>query len=130
MAINGADVLLKVNTGTASSPVWTAVGGQRDASIEETTEEIDTSSKDGREKTVIAGRYASNITLDSLYVPSDTAYSELQNAMRNGDLIQIQSVSGSVVSSAYAIVTSLSESFPDQDAATVSISLTVDGNWA
>ena len=130
MAINGADVLLKVNTGTAGSPVWTAVGGQRDASIEETTEEIDTSSKDGREKTVIAGRYASNITLDSLYIPSDTAYSELQNAMRNGDLIQIQSVSGSVVSSAYAIVTSLSESFPDQDAATVSISLTVDGNWA
>lgn len=131
MAINGTDVLLKVNTNTSASPVWVAVGSQREASLEETTEEIDVSTKDGREKVIIPGRYGSTISLDSLYVPSDTAYGALKNAMRDGDLIMIQTTqSGSVVESATALVTSMSTSFPDQDAATISISLTIDGEWA
>lgn len=131
MAINGTDVLLKVNTNTSASPVWVAVGSQREASFEDTTEEIDVSTKDGREKVILPGRYGSSVTLDSLYVPSDTAYLALKDAMRDGDLIMIQTTqSGSIVEAATALVTSMSTSFPDQDAATISISLVVDGEWA
>ena len=132
MAINGSDVLLKVNTNTSASPVWVAVGSQREASFEDTTEEIDISTKDGgREKLLMAGRYSSSVSLDSLYVPTDTAFVALKDAMRDGDLVMIQRTqSGSVVEAASAIVTSMSESYPDQDAATISISLTIDGEWA
>lgn len=128
--MNGTDVLLMVNTGTTEVPVWTAVGSQRDVTFEESTEEIDVSSKEGREKEVVAGRYSSSVSLDALYVPSDTAYSELQDAMRSGDLVQIaRSVSDTETEKADALVTSLSESFPDQDGATVSVSLTISGAW-
>lgn len=131
MAINGADVLLLVNTGTVELPTWTAVGSQRDVTFEESTEEIDVSSKDAREKRVLAGRYSSSVTLDALFIPTDTAYTELKDAMRNGDLVQVvRQYDETNVEKASAVVTSLSETFPDQDGATVSVSLTIDGAWS
>lgn len=131
MSMNGTDVLIMVNTGTDVAPVWTAVGSQRDATFEETTEEIDVSSKDSREKEVLAGRYSASVSLDGLYVPTDTAYLALQNAMRSGDTVQIaRNVDTVNEETATAVITSLSENFPDQDGATVSISLVVDGDWA
>ncbi len=66
MAENGSSVLLLVNTGTPSVPVYEAVGSQRDVSFEETTEEIDVSSKDGRAMRVLPGRYGSSLSLESL----------------------------------------------------------------
>lgn len=120
--MNGTDILLLVN--------GTAVGSQRDVTFEETNEEIDMSSKDGRAKRVIAGRYGSSVSLDAVYVPSDAAYLLLKAAMRNGTLIQInRQEEGSILESADALVTSISEAGPDQDAATVSIDLTIDGDW-
>ncbi len=121
MAINGSNILIYVYINGTK----TAVGSQRDASIEETTEEIDVSSKDLRAKRVLPGRYGSTLTLDSLYVPSDSAFSTLKSAMRNGTPVVISNGT----EYANAIITSLSESFPDQDAATVSVSLTIDGEW-
>jgi len=59
---NGSDVLLLVNTGTASVPVYEAVASQRDVDFSETTEEIDVSSKDSRAKRVLPGRYGSTIS--------------------------------------------------------------------
>ncbi len=129
--MNGADVLLYVNTGTEVSPVLTAVGSQRDVSFEETTEIVDVSSKDSRSKRVIGGRYGASVTLDALYVPDDAAYLALKGAMRSGELILIRrQEEGSNIEEADALITSLSETGPDQDAATVSISLTIDGDWS
>ena len=65
MAINGVDILLFVNTGTPGSPVWEAATGQRGATFDETTDEIDASSKDARAKRVLAGRYGSTISMDA-----------------------------------------------------------------
>lgn len=121
MATNGSDVLIYVYI----AGVKTAVGSQREASIEETNEEIDISTKDLRAKRVLPGRYSSTISLDSLYVPSDSAYSALKTAMRNGTAVVV----ATETEYANAIVTSLSESYPDQDAATVSIGLSVSGEW-
>ena len=130
MAINGTDVLLLVNTGTPSVPVYEAVGKQRDVTFDENTAEVDVSSKDAREQEVIAGRYTSSLTLDQLYVPTDDGYLALKDAMRDGELILVaKQVEEVTIETASALVTNLSERAPDQSEATVSISLTISAGW-
>ena len=131
MAMNGTDILLLVNTGTPLVPVDVAVGSQRDATFGETTDAIDVSSKDARARRVLLGRYSAEITMDALYVPSDAAYLALQVAMRDGELIKIlREESGASLEEATAVVTDLSQAAPDQDGATVSVGLAIDGEWA
>ena len=118
--MNGTDILIWID--------GNMVGSQRDVTIDENTAEIDVSSKEQREMRVLPGRYDSAISLDGLYVPDDTAYLALQAAMRNGTFVEVVVVEDSVVTeSADAIVTALSRAAPDQDAATVSITLEIDG---
>jgi hypothetical protein len=130
MGFNGTDLLILANTGTAVSPVYEAVGCQRDCTIDEASETIDYSCKDARERAVGHGRYSSDVSLDALYVPSNDAYLALKNAMRNGDMILIAREEEDVVTETVnAQVNSLSETFPDQGEATVSIGMAVDGAW-
>ena len=130
MAKNGTDILLLVNTGTNLAPTYEVVGSQRDVTFDETTEEIDVSSKDSRAKRVLPGRYSAAVSLEALYVPSDAAYGALQDAMRNGELIKIaKEDDGTTVETADALITSMSENDPDQGESTISISLTIDGEW-
>jgi len=130
MAMNGTDVLLLVNTGTAAVPTYEAVGSQRDVTFDEATEEIDISSKDSRAKRVLAGRYSATISLDALYVWTNDGYRALRDAMRDGDLILVaREDDGTTIETADALVTTLSESFPDQGEGTISVGLTIDGFW-
>jgi len=129
--MNGTDVLILVNTGTEEAPVYTAVGSQRGASLSETNDEIDISSKDSRAGRYLAGRYGSTLSLDALYVPNDTAYLALKTAQRAGDPILVRIEEEDVeTEEATAIITDMSTDFPDQDAATISIDLRIDGEWA
>jgi TP901-1 family phage major tail protein len=122
VAMNGTDVLIWVD--------GNMVGSQRDVTIDEATGEVDVSSKDQREMRVLPGRYDSSLSLEALYVPTNTAYLALQAAMRNGTFVEVVVLEDGVVTeSADAIVTSLSRAAPDQDAATVSIGLRIDGAW-
>jgi TP901-1 family phage major tail protein len=122
--------MLLVNTGTPSVPAYELVGSQRDVTFEETSEEIDVSSKDSRAKRVLAGRYGASISLDALYVPTDAAYQALRDANRDGELILVaREYDGVTQETASALITSMSESFPDQGEGTISISLTIDGEW-
>ena len=128
--MSGTDVLLLVNTGTAVSPVYEVVGSQRGLTRDETTAEIDISSKEERAMRVLPGRYGSTMSLEALYVPDDDAFLSLQSAMRNGELILVRiSEDGTEVEEADALITSLSESYPDQAEATISVSLRIDGDW-
>jgi len=130
MAVNGADVLLLVNTGTEQTPVWTVVGSQRNATVDEATEVIDISSKEKRARRILPGRYSCTLNLDGLYVPDDTAYGLLQSAMRNGTLIQVMiQRENEQIESASGVVTSLSREYPDQDESTVTITIEIDGEW-
>jgi len=130
MAINGTDVLLYVNTGTADVPAYTLVGSQRDVTFDESNEEIDVSNKDSRAKRVLYGRYSASVSLDALYVVDDAAYLALRDAERDGELILIERVEASGRDeTADALISSLSEAAPDQGEATVSISMTIDGTW-
>jgi TP901-1 family phage major tail protein len=128
--MNGTDLLLLANTGTPETPAYVAVGSQRDATIDEATATIDVSSKDSRAQRVLPGRYSGTISLDALYVPDDSAYLALQAANRDGELILIaKEISGVVVETVPAKIDTMSESFPDQAEATISIALTIDGFW-
>ena len=62
MGMNGTDILLYVNTGTPAVPAYTVVGSQRDVTFEESTDEIDVSSKDSRAKRVLPGRYSASVS--------------------------------------------------------------------
>jgi predicted secreted protein len=120
--MNGTDVLIWVD--------GNMVGSQRDVTFKEATAEIDVSSKDQREMRVLPGRYDSSLSLEALYVPTNTAYLALQGAMRAATFVEVVVLEDNVVTeSADAIVTSLSRAAPDQDAATVSIGLRIDGAW-
>ena len=121
--MNGTDILIFID--------GVAVGSQRDVTFQENTAEIDVSNKQaGRAQKVIPGRYSASVSLDALYVPDDTAYQSLQTAMRDGLAVSVvRTENGATTESASAIVTSLSETGPDQDAATVSCDLTIDGEW-
>ncbi len=131
MAISGTDVLLMVNTGTAESPSYTAVGSQRGVTRDETTAEIDISSKEQREMRVLPGRYGSTMSLDALYVLDDDAFLSLQSANRNGDLILVRiSEDGLETEEANALITSMSESYPDVAEATITVALRIDGAWS
>lgn len=126
-AVNGTDVLLLAAVG--GTP--TVVGSQRGVTFEETSENIDVSSKEQREMRVLAGRYSSTVSLEHLYVPSDTAYLALRDANRSGEFITIRrSEFGSPFEECSCIVTSLSGDFPDQGEAVVSVEVMVDGAWA
>lgn len=131
MAMNGTNILVLVNTGTPAVPVLEAVGSQRGVTFDETTAEIDVSSKDQREMRVLPGRYGATISLDALYVPDDDAYLALREAMRNGTSVLVRRQEEEMdLEEADAIITSLSEAGPDQDAATISVGLRIDGAWA
>lgn len=122
MAMNGTDILVLIE--------GVVMGSQRDVTFDETTDAIDVSSKDGRARRVLPGRYASDVTFDALYVPSDTAYQSLKDAMRLGTFVTVRrQESGVALEDAEAIVTSLSDKGPDQAEATVSIGLAIDGDW-
>lgn len=130
MGMNGSSFLLLVNTGTDEAPAYEAVGCQRDATIEETSQSIDMSCKNQREEIVIPGRYASTLSLDAVYVPDDASYIKLRNAVRNGEMILVAAEENDeVIETALANVESLSRSYPDQDGATVSISMKISGAW-
>jgi len=130
MAINGSDILLKVNTGTVGVPIWTVVGSQRNADFPEKSDFIDTSSKAARAQTGLPGRYSASVTLDALYVPSDAAYALLRSAIRNATVIQVcKAESGVNIEKADAVVVSLGPKAPDQAEATVSVELTISGGW-
>ena len=121
--MNGTDVLLYIGSDV--------VGSQRGVTFDEATAEIDVSSKDSRAKRVDAGRYSATVKLDALYVPDDAAYLALKAAMRVGTLVTIvRQEDGADLEEASALVTSISESAPDQEAATISVGLTIDGEWS
>jgi len=130
MGMSGTNILLLANTGTPTVPAYEAVGEQRDASIDEASATIDISNKESRAQRVLSGRFSGTISLEALYVPTDAAYQALRNANRDGELILIaRQESGIVTEIVSAKVDSISEAFPDQAEATISISLTIDGFW-
>lgn len=125
--LNGTSVLVFADV----SGTQTVVGSQTGATFSEADALVDVSSKAARARAVQAGRYSADVSLTHLYVPGNAAYNALKTAHRNGTAIVIErQESASALEYASCYVTSVSESFPDQGAAEISIDLAVNGVWA
>jgi len=74
----GIDVYLKVNTGTHSSPVWTKIGGQKDATINFSRADIDVTDKDsaGWEES-IPGNRRLEVDCDCFFIEDDAGILEI-----------------------------------------------------
>jgi len=131
MAVNGTDVLILVNVGTAAVPIYEAVASQKDLTIEESSEEIDFSNKSsGRYAEFKPGRYSSNISFESLFVPNEGSYGVLQQSQEFGLMLKVRrQFAGVADREADVFVTSISATFPDQGASVVSAAMRVSGPW-
>jgi hypothetical protein len=131
MSMNGTDILLLVNTGTPESPVYEAAASQRNYTQTENTAARDSSSKDAREAANEPGRYSATLSLEALYIPTDDAFLALQTAMRDGEKILIvRQEDGVEIEGALCVITSLVRNAPDQETATYSAELTLDGAFS
>jgi len=127
--VNGVDVIVQVQE-PAGSGDFVTVGSQRGLTINEQTNPIDISSKERRAGIFLPGRYTTTMSLEHLYIPNSSGYAKLQNAMRDGTYVRLlRRELGADFEEANAVVTGLSGSFPDQDAAVISADFQVSGEW-
>lgn len=126
----GKDFLLKINTGTAQSPTWTIVGGQRSADLSRSADSIDVSHKtSGGWKSSKAGLRGWSIDLDALVLLSDAALPYLEKAFQDGAEINIQMLyPDGTVQTGWGSLTDFSLSTPHDGEA--SITGTIEGNGA
>lgn len=128
--ILGSGIILLVNTGTWSAPVFEPLAEQRVVDFGEGSEPIDWSSKDSRFRRIMPGRYSSDVSAGGLYVPSDPPYLALQGAMRGHELILIRRCEDGVpIEDAIALVKAISIDAPDNDVGLMAVGLVVDGWW-
>lgn len=124
--LNGNEVLILADTDGAGT--FAAVASQQEASIDESNDIIDQSSKDARERKVAAGRYEATVSFGALYVPSDVAFNALKAALRNGTKIKLREQrQGTPIEEYLAVISSMTRDYPDQDNATISLEAAVDG---
>lgn len=132
---NGQDVLILARTSAVgvTPEVYAVIGGQRDATISESNDTIDHSSKDQREEVSRAGRYSCTVDLDYLWVPTNAAAAALRTAIRAGTMTKVRrqdTGTGGVTEEIEAWLESHDTEFPDQGEATVSITAHGSGAWA
>ncbi len=124
--MNGKDVLILVDIDSVGT--FSAIASQTNASISESNDVIDESSKDARERKVTAGRYEATYSFESLFVPTEAAFTALRAAMRNGTKIKLREQElGVAKEEVNAVITAMTRDFPDQDNVTISMEAAVDG---
>lgn len=126
----GSGIILLVNTGTWTAPVFEPLAEQRVVDFGEGSEPIDWSSKDSRFRRIMPGRYSSDVSAGGLYVPGDPPYLALQGAMRGHELILIRRCEDGIpIEDAIALVKAISIDAPDNDVGLMAVGLVVDGWW-
>lgn len=127
--IRGIDIMVSVNTGTAEVPVYTAVGGQRGATLNRSSETIDVSNKvSGDWRKSISGLKEWSVDADGLLALSDAGFAALETAFNDSEEVLIQIAKGTdLVYSGEAIITDFPIEAPYDDVATYSVSFTGTG---
>lgn len=122
MAQIGDDILIYADS--------VSVGGQTGASIARNQNIVDVSSKDDLDRRVLPARRSSTVTLDALYVETDTGLDALRDAVEDGDSVSIKMYNDGVLKrTATGYVASVNEDFPSNAPCTVSITIEIDNNW-
>lgn len=125
---SGSQVLLQVDdNGTMRD-----VGSQTGLSRDRTRDMIETTAKSDDKKTYIYGKGDSTISLDALYVPSNADFDVLDKAYKNSNTVtvRIDDTGNSRTLEATALIDSFTDDFPDNEGATISIDLQIDGSWS
>jgi len=132
---DGVDFLLKVNIGTADSPIWVTIGGQRGATLSMTAAVIDASNKmSGAWTTSVPGLMSWSIDADAVMLTDaaglsvDEGRSKLLACFSSRELVHVRYVrkDGSKFQG-YAAITDLSEEAPHDGVATYKIKLEGSG---
>ena len=128
---DGVDFLIKVNTGSAEVPVWTTIGGQRGATLNLTSAQIDASNKmSGAWTTSVPGLLSWSIDADAVLLTAasgltvDAGRAKLLNVFAARELVHVRYVrkDGSKFQG-YAAISDLSEEAPHDGVATFKITL-------
>lgn len=123
--MRGVDILIFVDTDTTgTTPNWVAAGGQRNATLTETSEALDTTTKDTGDGAYEYdyGLYGWSISGDGVYVPNDAAFQHLKTAMRTRKKVKIRiQEEGEYTEEGTALITSLETDAPYDDNATYSM---------
>lgn len=123
--IRGIDVMVSAKIGE----VYTAVGGQRGATLNRASETIDVSNKvSGDWKKSITGLKEWSVDADGLLMTSDAAYEALETAFMEGTPVDLQiGIGADLTYSGEAIITDFPIEAPYDDVATYSVSFTGSG---
>jgi len=128
--MDGTDILILVNTGTPSVPVYEALATQRTMSDTDNRTVIDLSAKGDDHDYVEVGRQTNSLTVECVYDPEDDAYEAVKAAYAaKGDLLVRRSENAVDVEEATAKVSGMSKAGPDQAPATVSLELRLKTAW-
>jgi predicted secreted protein len=129
--VRGIDIYVCVNTGTHASPVWTKVGGQKDATRNMNRTKIDVTDKDsGGWEQSIAGNRSLDIDFDAFLIEDDAGMLALEAGgfWGNGLLgVECQLVTPLHAYSGYFQLTKEPMKATEKDAATVSFTLASNG---
>ena len=126
--ILGIDILVKVNTGTEVSPVWTAIGAQQDATLNRSAGVIAVSTKDATGWVEnIAGLNEWSIDCSALLLDSDSAFTKLETCYNSHTRVKVQFTRTGKTYTGYAFITDFPIEAPVEGCATISITLTGDG---
>jgi TP901-1 family phage major tail protein len=129
--MRGVDILIKVED-PVTAGTYVTVGGQRNATLSESSETIDNTSKDsGGAYEYDYGLYGWTVSADGLYITDDAGYQELRNAMRNKNKVKIQiSEKGTATKEGEALVISSELEGPYDGEVTYSVEFQGSGNLA
>ena len=122
--VKGVDVYLKINTGTVGAPVWTQVGGQKDATFDRAAAGIDVTDKDsqGWEESLV-GKKNWAFSFNAFLIEDDAGFLEIEKAWEDGEIKQFQLITPAHTYQGYALIEGLSTSGPEADASSVSFTL-------
>lgn len=125
MSKKGVDILLLSNTGTAETPEFTPVGGQRGVTINEANDTFETTNKlsPERAREFETSFYTWTSSADGVHVAGEAAYESLKSAVRSGEKILIQIDDGGTIEQGFAFVTSRDLEAPYDGESTYSVEL-------
>lgn len=128
--INGSTVLLQVRT-TTGPDVYVTVGGQRGLSVSRDRTFIETSAKDDADKTGIAGRRGTTVTMEGLVLASETARTALIAAFEGTGAGRLRrgAIGAEAAKQLDIVITKIDEDFPDDAESTWTIEYQGNGAW-
>jgi predicted secreted protein len=129
--VRGIDCYVNVNTGTHASPVWTKVGGQKDATMNFNRGKMDVTDKDsgGWEQT-LPGNRTMDIDFDMFLIEEDAGYQALLNGGFFGsglDGVECQVKTPAYTYTGYFQLSKAPHKATEKDAATVAFTLVSNG---